>query len=168
MFPVFPGGSVSSVSATVRGGAATIVEPAYVSVTADESSTASSAKFNVFSDASYPGTFDHTVHVEKDITFKPGEGKFCITRTGKYVMNLGLLIMSSSSVQLIEVRIEKNTVEIWSSDPLVHSSVNPTYLGMAGLIFDLAVNDEIKVFVDSTVADIEVNAGSTFGMHIIE
>ncbi|MBI2017785.1 DUF3800 domain-containing protein [Candidatus Daviesbacteria bacterium] len=147
------GDAIVSGNITVASCSGCGVADDYISVTSDETSNASSAEFDVFEDANYPGgTIQYTTNASSGITYTASTGVFDIATTGKYLITFNALVIAAGSPDTVDYVIKKNSVALYDKTFGVHSSVDPVERSIS-IIASLTAGDDIEFFIDNTTAN---------------
>ena len=118
----------------------------YISVTTDEDSNGSSAEFDIFEDGNYPGTLNYTTNASSGITFTPSNGRYTISNTNTYFINLNAIILTTSD-STTDIVIKVNGTNVYLDDVWIDSSSDPNEVSV-GLILDLTASDYVEFFID--------------------
>jgi hypothetical protein len=132
------------------------------SVTVDENSTASSAKYNVFEGANYPGALDYTDNTTpQNVTFLPASGRFRFDVAGTFLVAVTLVIQSNSTTGVANLSFDVDGVEVYTTQVTIHSTVDPVERTI-GIIVGVSATSYIECFIASTDADtMQIMSGTT-------
>lgn len=139
---------------------------AFCSVTSDDTSTASSALYDIFDQDNYPGaTLNTTANVTaKNITHTKTNGRFTVGVAGIYEITVTVIPFSISSATFT-LEIRDNWVAFFSKACMfTHSALDPTAQSIT-VIRALSATDYINVLVNGTA--LTMIPGTTMSMHKI-
>jgi len=134
----------------------------YLSTTSIDTSTASSAEYNIFDQNNYPSaTLNTTDNVtQTNIALTKVDGKFTVDNAGLYRIDCTYIIGTSSSART-DCVIKKNGTPVYDHDFLIHSSVDPAPFALS-ILLSLADDDYLTFHVEClTSATTTIQPGTT-------
>jgi hypothetical protein len=140
------------------------VASGWSSVTVTSSSTASSAKYNIF-DADNYGAFTSTSNVtDNNVAYTSTDGRFTAGVDGTFLIMVTCIIQSNSTTGVANVSFDVNGGEVYTAQVTIHSTVDPVERTFA-ILKTLSEDDYVEAFIDSTDADtMQIMAGTTMNM----
>lgn len=140
-----------------------VVQPR-LSLTVDDTSTASAALYDVFDEDNYGGavtTIDNIT--ETQITYTETDGRFTVDRTGTYQI-LCTLFLTVSTTSVIDISLNVDGVSVWSASPTVNPSVDPSERTIC-ILKTLSAANYVNVTVDGASSNVTVDAGTTMNIY---